>query len=328
MDIEDYSKLTPDTVIDAIESLGFLSDLRVFPLNSYENRVYQIGIEDADPLIAKFYRPGRWTREQILEEHQFCFALNALEIPVIAPLKINDASLFEFKGYRFSLYPRRGGHAPDLENLDTLHTLGQHLGRIHKVGQTERFSYRPEITLATFGENSQTFILDNHFIPASLLDAYKAISDQVIEQIANGLQRVDYDTLRLHGDCHPGNILARPDSLYLVDLDDARNGPAVQDLWMLISGEHTSQQAQISSLLEGYEEFCEFNTAELALIEPLRALRILHYAGWLAKRWQDPAFPLAFPWFNSERYWAEHILELKEQSSRLNEQPLKLPSFM
>ena len=319
-----FDDLSIDTVIDAVESIGFLSDLRVFPLNSYENRVYQVGIEDSTPVIAKFYRPERWTDEQILEEHAFSFALAEAEIPVIPPMQIDKCSLFRFGKYRFSLAERKGGHAPELDNLDTLYTLGQHLGRIHALGAAKRFQHRPAITMKGFAEDSRTFLLDEDFIPASLAAAYEAISAQLITKLKTCFDHTEYRAIRLHGDCHPGNILCRPESLFIVDLDDCRMGPAIQDLWMLISGDRGQKQRQFIELLEGYEEFFDFDRAELRLIEPLRTLRLMHYAAWLARRWHDPAFPYAFPWFNTERYWASHIQELKEQLFALDEPALKL----
>lgn len=325
MDPTPFSQLSPDLVIDAIESIGYVSDLRIFPLNSYENRVYQVGIEDAQPLIAKFYRPGRWSDLQILEEHEFSLALSDLEIPVISPLASRDGqTLLFYQNFRFALYPRRGGYAPELDNLETLFTLGQHLGRIHKLGMAKDFHRRPSIDIETFGQNSRDYLLSNHFIPNSLVDAYQTLADDILGCLNQKIAEVDFLPIRLHGDCHPGNILQRPDSLYLVDLDDSRSGPAIQDIWMLLSGNRAQNQSQLEAILEGYEEFCEFNYAELKLIEIFRTLRVMHYAGWLAKRWQDPAFPLAFPWFNSERYWAEHILELREQFAALNEAPITL----
>ncbi len=324
MNQEDYARLSPDMVLDAVESLGLVSDARVLALNSYENRVYQIGLEGEEPIIAKFYRPGRWSDAQILEEHQFSTQLAENEIPIIPPLAKKNATLFEYEGYRFSLYLRRGGHAPELDNPDTLYTLGQHLGRIHGIGKTRSFASRPAISVASFGWEPREFIIANAFVPQSLRDAYESLTRHLIEKVTQIIAPVDYRAIRLHGDCHPGNILVRPDSLYLVDLDDARTGPAMQDLWMLLSGNRVQRSAQLQGILEGYEEFCEFDRRELWLIEPLRALRMLHYAGWLAKRWQDPAFPQAFPWFNSERYWAEHILELREQLAELDEEPLHL----
>lgn len=319
-----FHTLNPDKVIDAVESLGYLSDLRVFPLNSYENRVYQFGLEDGEPIIAKFYRPARWSDEQILEEHEFSRALADLEIPIVAPLERDGKTLFEFDDFRFALYPRRGGHAPELTDLDTLYRLGQQLGRLHELGKAQPFSHRPSLNLQTFGIDSRDFLLAEDFIPGSLTEAYATLSQHLIEAMEPILATTPFNRIRLHGDCHPGNILLRPDSLYLVDLDDARNGPAVQDIWMLLSGERPQKQQQLGEIIAGYEEFCEFDNRELALVETLRTLRLMHYAAWLARRWQDPAFPMAFPWFNTERYWAEHILELREQLAALSEPPLEI----
>lgn len=319
-----FENLNIDTVIDAVESLGYLSDLRVFPLNSYENRVYQVGIEDAEPIIAKFYRPERWSDEQIQEEHDFSQELASAEIPVIPPMEMNGETLFTFKSFRFSLSQRRGGHAPELDNLDTLYTLGQHLGRIHAIGAARPFKHRPAITLENFAVASKQFLDQAEMLPRTLAPAYAAISEQLIEKLEDIFGSSQYQNIRLHGDCHPGNILTRPESLFIVDLDDCRSGPAIQDLWMLLSGEMDQKRRQMQELLDGYEEFHEFSLSELKFIEAFRTLRLMHYAAWLGRRWQDPAFPLAFPWFNTERYWAEHINELKEQLFALDEAPLQL----
>lgn len=324
MDQADYARLSPDLVLDAVESIGYLSDACILALNSYENRVYQIGIEDAEPLIAKFYRPGRWSTDQILEEHQFAFELVEQEIPVIAPIVKDGKSLFEYENYRFALYDRRGGHAPELEDLDTLYTLGQHLGRIHAIGQIKPFEYRPSISIQSFAKDSRAYILENELVPKSLLEAYSTLTDHLLEKIEAQYDESQYRAIRLHGDCHPGNILVRYDNLHIVDLDDARNGPAIQDIWMLLNGDRAQKTSQLSSILDGYEEFCEFESQEIRLIEVFRSLRMLHYCGWLAKRWEDPAFPKAFPWFNTENYWASHILELREQLAALDEAPLAL----
>lgn len=320
---ETYDKLTPDCVIDAVESLGFHSDARILALNSYENRVYQVGIEDEQPIIAKFYRPLRWSDEQIVEEHQFTQDLFDIDIPVVPPLILQEQTLHQHAGYRFTLYPRRGGQAPALDNGDHLEILGRFLGRVHNLGKTELFQYRPTITIENYGVASREFLLSNDFIPRELQLAYDTLSKDLIERVTTLFQMIEYTPVRLHGDCHGGNILWRDDSAHFVDFDDARNGPAIQDLWMMLSGDYQQRCIQLADILEGYTEFCDFNPAEISLIEGLRTLRIMYYSAWLARRWQDPAFPHNFPWFNTERYWAEHILELREQLSAMQEPALR-----
>lgn len=318
-----YEQLTPDLVLDAIESTGLLTDARILALNSYENRVYQVGIEGGSPLIAKFYRPERWSDAQILEEHGFTHALKALDISVVPPLADEQGqTLREYQGFRFALYPRQGGHAPNLDDFDALLSLGRSLGRIHALGQARAFEHRPALDIQTFGRDSYNFLLEKDFIPASLRESYRTLGADLLARCEALLGRVVYRSIRLHGDCHPGNILWRDEVPHFVDFDDARMGPAIQDLWMLLSGERDQQTAQLGEILDGYREFCEFDLAELQLIEALRSLRIMHYSAWLARRWTDPAFPRHFPWFNSERYWGEHILELREQLAALNEPPL------
>ncbi|MBU2885333.1 serine/threonine protein kinase [Gilvimarinus agarilyticus] len=319
-----YETLTPDLVMDAVEHLGYTCDARVFALNSYENRVYQVGIEEQAPLIAKFYRPERWSNEQILEEHRFSQALFDLGVSVVPPSQLNESTLHEYAGFRFALYPRQGGHAPTLDNFDHLLSLGRALGRIHALGQVSPFAERPELDTESFAQASYDFLLGNDFIPQSLIPAYETLGRDLIERCRSILGKVNYQRIRLHGDCHPGNILWRDDTAHFVDFDDARNGPAIQDLWMLLSGDRPQQTAQLAEILEGYQEFCDFDSAELLLIEALRTLRLMHYAGWLARRWHDPAFPHSFPWFNTERYWAEHILELREQLAALDEPALSV----
>jgi Ser/Thr protein kinase RdoA (MazF antagonist) len=318
-----YEQLTPDLVLDAIESTGLLSDARILALNSYENRVYQVGIEGSGPVIAKFYRPGRWSDEQIIEEHTFTQALQELEISVVPPSADDQGkTLREFQGFRFALYPRQGGHAPNLDDFDALLSLGRTLGRMHALGEARAFEHRPALDIQTFGRDSYDFLLVNDFIPASLREPYRTLGADLLAGCETIFARVDYRPIRLHGDCHPGNILWRDDVPHFVDFDDARMGPAIQDLWMLLSGEREQQTLQMSEVLEGYREFHDFDLAELQLIEALRSLRIMHYSAWLARRWTDPAFPRHFPWFNTERYWGEHILELREQLAALNEPPL------
>jgi Ser/Thr protein kinase RdoA (MazF antagonist) len=320
-----FHTLTPDFIMDAVESQGFRCDCRTFALNSYENRVYQVGIDEGQPLIAKFYRPGRWSAEQIMEEHRLCFELAEHELPVVAPLKnASGESLFQFGTFRFALYPRQGGHAPEFDNLDNLLILGRMLGRIHCVGAVQPFSHRPVLDSQTFGHASVALISER-FIPEDYRASYEAVTRQllaVIDGIMDGVGPVRY--IRSHGDCHAGNILWRDNAPHFVDFDDARMAPAVQDLWMMLSGDRQRQTAQLEALMEGYREFCDFDPRELRLIEVLRALRMLHYSAWIASRWNDPAFPAAFPWFNTVNYWGEQILALREQLAVLTEPPLEL----
>lgn len=319
-----FQTLSPEFVMDAVESQGFVCDCRNLTLNSYENRVYQVGVEDGPPLIAKFYRPGRWSDGQLLEEHQFCFELLEQELPVVAPWR-NGAgeSLFAFGEFRFALYPRKGGQAPEFDNLDNLLILGRLLGRIHRIGAVRPFAQRPALDCDSFGHQSIAFIAE-HFIPAEYKANYLALATELVAAVEERFQRVAAPLLRTHGDCHSGNILWRDGAPHLVDLDDARMAPAVQDLWMMLSGDRQRQQLQLAELVEGYNEFYDFHPRELALIEPLRSLRILHYCAWLGRRWQDPTFPHHFSWFNTPRYWGEHILQLREQLAALNEPLLQL----
>lgn len=311
-------------VIDAVESLDLLSDQRIFPLNSYENRVYRVGLEDGAPCIAKFYRPQRWTKEAILEEHAFSFELQENEINVVAPLKINGQSLHEFEGFQFALFPMQGGYAPELELPDTMYRIGLNIGRMHQVGLSKSFKHRQNLTLEQWAVNSRAFLLDNDFLPMSLQTAYDTLTSDLIKTMRSILAQHPAKDQRIHGDCHMGNILWREDQAFFVDLDDCVMGPAVQDIWLLLSGDRLQQTSLLSEFLEGYEEFASFDLKELNLIETLRTMRIMNYSAWLAKRWKDPAFPMHFPWFNTERYWSEHILELREQLSALNEPPLQL----
>ncbi|GAB6388447.1 serine/threonine protein kinase [Stutzerimonas marianensis] len=319
-----FDTLTPDLVLDAVESAGFLSDARVLALNSYENRVYQVGLEGETPIVAKFYRPGRWSDASILEEHQFARELADREIPVVAPIEQNGRTLFEHAGFRFALFPRRGGRAPEPGNLDQVYRLGQLLGRMHAVSASRPFEHRETLDTERFGHASLATLLDGGFVPKSLLPAYESVARDLLNLVDDLFDRTDFQPIRLHGDCHPGNILARDDAFYLVDLDDCRMGPSVQDIWMMLAGDRQERLGQLSELVEGYSEFHEFTPRELPLIEALRALRLMHYSAWLARRWDDPAFPMSFPWFGSERYWGDQVLILREQMAALQEEPLKL----
>lgn len=320
-----YAKLTPDCILDAIDSAGFRCDGRMQALNSYENRVYQAWLEDGTSLIAKFYRPGRWPDAAILEEHRFALELAGREIPVVAPLVLGGGTLHTHGGYRFALYPRRPGRSPELEDTDTLRWLGRFIGRIHAVGALRSFAHRPAIDIESFGSEPSRFVLEHDFVPADLRDTYRSVVEDVIGRVRRAYQRAGrVPAIRLHGDCHAGNILWTGEGPHFVDLDDARMGPPVQDIWMWLSGERDAMQAQLAAVIAGYREFNDFAPGQLALIEALRTLRMIHYAGWLARRWGDPAFPAAFTFFNTQRYWQDHILALREQAAALDEPPLEL----
>jgi Ser/Thr protein kinase RdoA (MazF antagonist) len=318
-----FSTLSPDLVLDALESVGFYSDGRLLALNSYENRVYQVGMEDGAPIIAKFYRPERWSDAAILEEHGFVRELVSAEIPVVPALVINEASLFNFNGFRFALFTRHGGRAPELDHSDTLERLGRFIGRIHAVGAQAPYMHRPAMTPNTFGKEPFEWLLAHPFIPQDLLASYRSTVEHALAGVQRCFDRAgDVKTIRLHGDCHVGNVLWTDAGPHFVDFDDSRSGPAIQDLWMLLSGERSDMVKQMADLLAGYEDFCEFDPRELYLVEALRTLRQIHYAAWLARRWDDPAFTTAFPWFNTQLYWQNHILALREQIALMDEPPL------
>ena len=319
-----YSALTPDVVLDALDAIGIRGDGRLLSLNSYENRVYQVWCDDAPPVVAKFYRPGRWTDEQIAEEHAFVAQLAEGEIPVVAPLEIDGTTLHSQQGFRIAVYPRRGGRAPELDVSSTLTWIGRFLGRIHALGAAGDFVHRPALTAQTFGSGPREWLLDHANLPADLRDVYTGVSAQALDGVARAFDRAgNVATLRLHGDCHAGNVLWTDAGPHFVDFDDARTGPALQDLWMLLSGERVEMERQLGDVLEGYEQFRDFDRRELHLLEALRTLRLIHYSAWIAQRWKDPAFPAAFPWFGTQRYWQDRILELREQIALLDEPPLQ-----
>ena len=318
-----YAALDPDTVLSAVERLGLTVNGRLLALNSYENRVYQVGVDGSDPLVVKFYRPARWNDDAILEEHAFAAELVAHEIPIVAPLALGGATLHYHHGFRYAVFPCRGGRAPELDDPETRLRLGRFLGRIHAVGATRSFAHRPTLDIANYGTAPRDYLLEQGFIPSHVLSAYESLSRDLLDSVHRCYQRVGaVRQVRLHGDCHVGNILWTPAGAHFVDLDDCLGGPAIQDLWMLLSGSREEMTRQLSDLLEGYEDFHVLDRREFALMEALRTLRIMNYAAWLARRWSDPAFPLAFPWFASERYWEEHVLALREQAAALDEPPL------
>jgi len=331
-----YARLTPDAVLGALDSVGLHTDGRLLTLNSFENRVYQLGVEEEKVgsgetapgwVVAKFYRPQRWSDEAILEEHAFASELAAREIPAVPPLRLNGATLHHHGGFRFAVFPRQGGRPPELDQPGTLEWLGRFLGRIHAVGGLEPFRHRPALDIASFGEEPRDWLLAHDFIPFDLRDVWAGVAEQALAGIRHCFERAGaVRAIRLHGDCHMGNVLWTEDGNtrgpHFVDFDDARSGPAVQDLWMLLSGEREERTRQLHAILAGYEDFAEFEPRELHLVEALRTLRLIHYSAWIARRWNDPAFPLAFPWFDTPRYWEERILELREQIALMDEAPL------
>jgi Ser/Thr protein kinase RdoA (MazF antagonist) len=325
-----YSKLSPEVVLDALEAVGHRCDGRVLALNSYENRVYQIGTDDGAPVVAKFYRPGRWSDAAIREEHAFSIELATQEIPVVAPL-LRDGpggapeSLFVHAGFRYAVFPRRGGRWPELGTAADREWVGRFLGRIHGVGRASRFVHRNQLSLEDLGRNARDFVLDGGWMPDYLATKYLDLTETLLEEVeaqASGWGGARLG--RILGDCHRGNILWTDQGPHFVDLDDCLMGPAIQDLWMLLSGSQPNMRSELTDILHGYEQFLPFDRRELALIEPLRALRMIHYSAWLARRWDDPAFPRAFPWFAEPRYWEEHYRALDEQLAAVQGPRLEL----
>jgi Ser/Thr protein kinase RdoA (MazF antagonist) len=322
---EPFSDLSPDLVLDALESQGLMTDGRQLALNSYENRVYQVGIEDGQPVVAKFYRPQRWDDQQIGEEHAFLLSLAEAEIPAVPPIQINGKTLFEYRGYRFAVFARRGGRSPELDQPDVLEWMGRFIGRIHALGAQQAYVHRPALDIESFGRAPSTYLLEHGFIPADLEASYRAVIQLALQGVAECFERAGgVAHIRLHGDCHMGNVLWTDAGPHFVDFDDSRMGPAIQDLWMMLSGSQDDMRRQLQALLDGYEDFYDFNPAEVHLIEALRTLRLIHYAGWLAMRWTDPAFPRVFSWFNTQQYWQDRILELREQVALMQEPPILL----
>ncbi|WP_148340584.1 serine/threonine protein kinase [Aquicella siphonis] len=315
-----YTNLDPSLIMDAIESLDYRCSGSLFALNSYENRVYQVGIEDRAPLIVKFYRPFRWSDAAIIEEHQFAIELAACDIPVVAPLECGTGeTLHRYQGFRFALFPRQSGRSLELDNLEHLEWMGRFIGRLHAVGACRPFQHRMELNVETYGHAPYRFLVDNQFIPFELRHNFCLVLDQLLAKTAQCFDEAGcFSTLRLHGDCHAGNVLWNDKGPHIVDLDDCLTGPAIQDIWMLLSGSAEQVEVQLDRILDGYCEFYDYNPRELHLIEPLRTLRMIHYVGWLAKRWEDPAFPLNFPWFNTPRYWQDFLQNLNEQNALLD----------
>lgn len=321
-----FGNLTPEFMLDALDAAGLYGDGRILQLNSYENRVLQLHLEDGRIAVAKFYRPERWSDEQILEEHRFAQALADAEVPVAAPWTLGNDSgiltlsgspstLAHFGGQRFAVTPRQGGRSPELEDPDVLTWIGRLLARLHGVGRQQPFAHRQHWASAEPGQVARDWLIANDSVPLEIMPAWDEVTRRCLSAIQQAFDAIpDLRLLRLHGDCHPGNILWTPTAgPHFVDLDDAVMGPAVQDLWMLLSGDALSARQQLACVLEGYEMVAEFDRRELTLIEPLRTLRMIHHSAWLARRFGDPAFPLAFPWFGTPNYWNDQVAKLREQ---------------
>ncbi|MFZ4834620.1 serine/threonine protein kinase [Rouxiella sp. Mn2063] len=317
-----FQVLSPDLILDALEDLGLIVDSGLTALNSYENRVYQFLDEQRKRYVVKFYRPERWGALQINEEHKFSYDLSASDIPAVAPLNIQGNTLHHYQGYMFTVFPSIGGRQYEMDNMDQLEWVGRFLGRIHQVGSENLFIERPTISIDEYLTEPRTVLANSELLPVNQKDAFLRVTDSLISTVKE-YWHTDWQPLRLHGDCHPGNILWRDGPLF-VDLDDARNGPAVQDLWMLLHGERSEQLIQLDILLEAYGEFSDFDTKQLALIEPLRAMRMVYYLAWITRRWQDPAFPRSFPWMKDEDFWLKQSAAFSEQIKNLQAPPLQL----
>ena len=332
-----FDALTPQAVLDLLDAVGVRGDGRLLQLNSYENRVFLVMLEDGGAVVAKFYRPGRWQDAQILEEHAFAAELAEAEVPVVAPHRLVDGHTLAHarangQDFRLAVYPRCAGHGPELDRPDTLRWLGRLVGRLHAVGAVRPFRHRRALTAETFGHAPLARLMASGLIPPAQAPGWQALCTQALAAVDRAFAAAQdagaMQTLRLHGDCHPGNILWRDagdaGGPHIVDLDDAVTGPAIQDLWMLLSGEREAMRTQMAAVLDGYRQFRPFDARELALIEPLRTLRMVHHSAWLAERWTDPAFPAAFPWFGSAGYWGQQATELGEQIEAMASAPLDL----
>jgi Ser/Thr protein kinase RdoA (MazF antagonist) len=321
-----FHTLSPDRILDGLASMGISVDSGLTPLNSYENRVYQFYDEQRTRYIAKFYRPHRWTKMQILEEHQFTQQLLNAEIPVVAPLVFNDRTLHEYQGYFFALFPSVGGRQYEVDNIEQMELAGMRLGQIHQIGAKETFLYRPTIGLEEYLYKPQDTLLSYRYLPSKIHIELKATLTQLIKTVEQHWHN-DWQAIRLHADCHAGNILCH-DNVMFVDFDDSRNGPAIQDLWMLLHGDRQEQRLQLDTLIEMYESFYHFDKEQLKLIEPLRAMRMVHHLAWIITRWQDPAFPIAFPWITDLDFWQQQLTQFNQQIQAIKSPPLQLMSTM
>ncbi len=328
-----YTALTPDSVMDALTGLGLWPDGRLMALGSYENRVYRAQLDEPvqghSAVVLKFYRPGRWSQAQILEEHAFAAELVSQEVPVVAPLALGGRTLHHHAGFDFAISPMRGGRRPELDDLDVLEWIGRFLARLHNTGAARPFVHRPALNAERLALEPAQWLRQQQAIPLEVAREWHAAFDAALPLLQAQLAGMDSANIRVHGDAHPGNILWTPveqadGGPHFVDLDDTCMGPAVQDLWMLLSGDRRQRTEQLSALLEGYEQLRDFDRRELAWIEALRTLRLIHYSAWLARRWSDPTFPIHFPWFGTPDYWRGQVQMLHEQIEAMQEAPLVL----
>ncbi|MCX7052568.1 MAG: serine/threonine protein kinase [Proteobacteria bacterium] len=317
-DAQPFARLSPDEVLAAAERLGVECDGRLFALNSYENRVYQIGSASHGTLVLKFYRPGRWSDAQILEEHAFTEELAAADLPVAAPQRFEDATLHRHEGLRYAVFPRLAARAVEIDAQDSLQLIGRTLGRMHAIGAKAPFRHRVTLSSERLGWQARDALLSSPLLEQTMADKYAEASAALLEAVDEAIERIGpVGRIRLHGDCHLGNILWREQGPVFVDLDDCMMGPRIQDLWMFLSGTPDEREGQWNELASGYRQFHAIDEWERDLVEPLRALRMVHHAAWLAARWEDPAFPRAFPWFTSPRFWQEHLSDLWQQLAEL-----------
>lgn len=320
----DFSELSPDLILDACQHYGFYAESGLLALNSYENRVYQFKADDGERYVVKFYRPQRWSAAQILEEHQFAFELLDAEIPVVAPLKVDGESLLPFMGYQFAIFPSRGGRALEADDDEQLCQLGRFLGQLHQLGSARPFLARPTLSVQEFISDSHQFLISSGHLSPHIAQQLSPLLLE-LEQLCHQ-QFQPTQLIRTHGDCHLGNLFFNQQPFF-VDLDDCRQAPAMQDLWMMLGGEASEQRYKLELLLEEYQQFCDFDFSQLQLIESLRTMRMVHYMAWLARRWSDPAFPLHFPWFNTDAYWQQQLVVLQNQSLRMQQPPLRLHPY-
>ena len=321
-DVKPFTGLSPEVVLDAAASVGLDVDGRLFALNSYENRVYQLGSTDG-MLVLKFYRPARWSDAQIDEEHVFTEEMAAAELPVAAPVRLEGRTLFKYREFRFAAFPWMAGRAPELDAPEARQIFGRTLARMHQIGARQPFLVRPKLGVRRLGWEAREQVLSGELLPEYLHARYESVSATLLERVEQTFQDAgDVRDIRIHGDCHMGNLLWNERGPVLVDLDDCAMGPRVRDLWMMLAGSGSEQQRQWSELLEGYAQFADFDFREVRLIEALRALRMLHHAAWVSHRWLDPAFPRAFPWLGEPRYWEGYLRDLIEQVEVIEDPPL------